>query len=744
MGITRRDFMRLSATAGGGLLIAGAWPRTTVAVEPAAAREPVRIGAFVRIEPDGRVIIGARGCEIGQGVKTSLPMLIAEELDVPWERVVVEQLPYGLRKDGDKYASLYGPQGAGGSTNIPEGYTPLRQVGAAARHVLVAAAAAQWNVPAESLRTDAGRVLDSDGRTLDYAQLAPAAARLPLPVEPLPLKSPERFRIIGTPTRGADVAEIVRGAPLYGLDQRLPGALVAVIARAPVGGATLKRLNDAAARRVRGVRSIHPIGGPAPRGQIPENLAAGVAVLANDTWSALQGRKALDVEWDDSAHPRDDANALLASARAAVDRAPTAVVQEHGDYAAAKARAARTYAASYAVPFLAHATLEPQNVMLDLREDRALLVGPLQSPGGASRLVAKLTGLPRERIEIRLTRSGGGFGRRLANDFVAEAVKVAQAAKQPIRLVWTREDDFTHDFYRPMGVHRLEAALAEDGQILGWRHHVASPGIKGRDAGLDADAPAWIGVHEKDEVPARLVPAWRHEYTALESSIPRGWWRAPLPTFIAFPVQSFIDEIAAETRQDPLDLRLRLLGTPREIEYAGHGGPRYDTGRLAKVLTLAAERVGWGRRMPEGHGLGIAAHFTFGGYAAHALEVQVRDRAVRVVRCACAIDVGQVVNPLGVEAQAAGGTLDGLGTALELAMQFEHGRARQQNFDAYPLLRMGDAPNVEVIVVRSSAPPSGAGEMGIPTVAPALASAIHAATGIRVRDLPLGPALRSA
>lgn len=742
MSVSRREFLRLSACSGGGLMLSAFLPRAVAAPATADVRTPVRLGAFVRIEPDGRVTIGARGCEIGQGVTTSLPMLIAEELDVPWERVVVEQLPYGIRKDGDKYAPLYGPQGAGGSTNIPEAYVPLRQAGAAVRHVLVAAAAAQWSVPAEALSTDSGRVLHPDGRTLEYAALAPAAARLTLPTEPLPLKSADRFRIVGQPTRAAHVADIVRGAPLYGLDQRVPGALVAVVARAPVGGATLKQLDDSAARRVRGVRGVYPIGGPAPRGQIVENLAAGVAVVADDTWSAMKGREALRIEWDESAHPRDDSAQLASAARAALERPGDAVVQEQGDYAAARAAAARTYAATYSVPFLAHATLEPQNALLDLREDRALLIAPLQSPGGASRLIAKLTGLPRERIEIRLVRSGGGFGRRLANDFVAEAVKIAQAAKRPIRLTWTRDDDFAHDFYRPLGVHRLEAALGASGEILGWRHHVASPGIKGRDAGLGAEAPPWIGVHEKDEFPARLVPAWRHEFTAIESSVPRGWWRAPLPTFIAFPVQSFVDELAHELRRDPLELRLQLLGPAREIEYAGHGGPKYDTGRLANVLRLAAERIGWGRGVPENHGLGIAAHFTFGGYAAHALEVQVRDGNVRVVRCACAIDVGQVVNPLGVRAQAEGGTLDGLSTALELAMTFDGGRARERNFDSYPLLRMADAPTVDVVVVDSRAAPSGAGEMGIPTVAPALANAIHAATGRRLRELPLGPDLR--
>lgn len=749
--LSRREFLQISTTTLGGFLATLGVPGIAHAQAAHAGRVGgAELGAFVRIEPDGRIVIGARGCEIGQGVRTSLPMLIAEELDVSWSRVTVEQLPYGLIAS-DKppgIASKYGPQGAGGSTSIPDAWEPLRQAGARVRWMLVQAAAQEWKADAATLSTGDARVLHPDGRALSYAQLAARAAKVVPPSEELPLKSAKRFQVIGRPVQVADGRDIVTGVAAYGLDAYLPNALTAVIARCPYFDGAVASVDDAAARRIPGVRNVIVLTAPKPDAALDRNLAAGVAVVADDLWSALKGRDALVIQWTRGPWAKDSTGALERRAHAALDVPLPAdspgIARRDGDFAAARASAARTVEARYTLPFLAHATLEPPSALVRLEPGRALLVASLQSPGDASRLISAMTGIPRLAIDIRLPRSGGGFGRRLESDFIAEAVLVAQAAKAPIKLVWTREDDLANDFYRPFGVHALTAALDARGMVTGWSHRVAATSRRWRAAGLE-EAPAWVACADPDGFPAGGVAAYVAEFVPLDFGLARGWWRAPLPTFVAFPVQSFVDEVAAASGRDPLALRLELLGAARELDYRDHGGPKLHTGRLAAVLRRAAEAIGYGRALPRRHGIGLAAHFTFGGYAAHALEVAVSDDGeLAVRRCVCAIDVGQVVNPLGVEAQMMGGTIDGLSTALGLQITVKDGRIEQRNFTDYPLLRMAAAPEIEVHIIPSEAPPSGAGEMGIPTAAPALANAIFAATGTRIRKLPIGAQLRSS
>jgi isoquinoline 1-oxidoreductase subunit beta len=735
MSTSRRQFLQISLS--GGALLATvslpelAWGNT----EPTSGGVP--LGVFVRIHPDNTVLIGARGCEIGQGVRTSLPMLIAEELDVPWEQVTVEQLNYGIvaGKEPGQFTSPYGGQGAGGSTNIPEGWTFLREAGAQIRALLISAAAQQWGVETSALTTREGAVRHGDGRSLTYGALAARAAAMPLPSGPFTLKKHEDFRVIGKPTRVADAADIVSGRARYGSDARMPGMVHAVIARCPYFEGRLKSFDDSAAKRVRGVRAVVPIETTKPGERITANLSAGVAVVADNTWAAIQGRNALKIEWEPGPWAADSTQALEARCRAAL--AADAGVQQgrsDGDVGATFA-GARVVQADYKVPFLAHSTMEPPNATIHITGDRVKLIASLQSPGGASRMISAMTGIPRLNIDIELPRSGGGFGRRLFNDFVGEAVQIAKVVQRPVKLLWTREDDLQNDWFRPFGVQRLRAAADGQGRVVAWSHRVAATGMKFRgDYGEDPD---WLGVLDVDGFPAACLPNYRSEFVNVDFGLTRGWWRAPLPTFAAFATQSFVDELALALKRDPLELRLQLLGEPRDLKYRDHGGPTFNTGRLAAVLQEAARRIDYGRKLPHGRGIGLACHFTFGGYTAHAMEVSARGDGWRIERCVCVSDVGTVVNPMGVIAQLQGGTVDGISTAAGLEITVRDGRVQQRNFNDYPLLRMPEAPAVETHLMPSTLPPSGAGEMGIPSAAPALANAIHAATGRRLRDLPL-------
>ena len=743
--LDRREFLKVSLTSSGALLLVPAFVREAPAADAPPAGPANPLGVYVRIEPDNRVVIGARCPEIGQGVKTSLPMILAEELDVAWVQVVVEQLPLGVViKAGSPPAWKWGPQGAGGSTSVSTAWGDLRQVGAQGRWLMRAAAAKRWNTNLTEVRTDAGFVIHSDGRRASYGELAARAVALQLPVEPLPLKSPGEYRIVGRPQRVVDAVDIVTGRARYGLDVREPGALVAVIARCPYFDGDIERFDDSAAKRVPGVRAVVVVPGPKPGEPITANLATGIAVVADDTWSALKGREALQVTWRQGPHAAESSASLDAQC-AKLLAGEGRVVRNDGDFDAVRSAARRVVEARYRVPFVSHCPLEPQNAFVHVEKDRARVVAPVQMPSGAARAVVAVTGLPREAVQVEMTRVGGGFGRRLTADYVAEAAIVSKLTGSPIRLVWTREDDLQHDFFRPFGHHQLIAALDEGGRVTGWTHRLASaskhyrrPDVKPEDL--------WMPELYPDDFPARLVPNLRLEWFDVQSGIARGSWRAPAHTANAFVVQSFLDEVAHAVRRDPLALRLEMLGEDREFDYAQHGGPKFSTARLRGVLQKVAKEIGWGRKLPPRRGLGLAAHFTFGGYAAHAMEVEVtRDGDLRFHRVVCAVDVGQPVNPLGIQAQMEGGTIDGLSTALNLETTIEGGRVVQRNFADFPLMRMAEAPErIEVHIVPSAVSPVGCGEMGIPTAAPALTNAIFAACGVRLRNLPIREQLREA
>ena len=714
----RRDFLQVTATAAGGLLVLGALPRTMHGLAGGS------LGAFVEIGPDGVVTIAAKNPEIGQGVKTALPLIVAEELDVAWERVRVVQADLDRR---------YGDQYAGGSDAVSENFDRLRQAGATARHLLVAAAAARWGVAADSCRTELGTVIhEATGRRLGYGGLAAEAARLPVP-EKVPLKPRSAYRLLGTRIRATDQPAIASGRVTYGIDARAPGMLRASVLHPPFGH-RLASLDSAAAERIAGVKRVVRID-PLPS---PLHLRQGVAVVADSTWAAIQAVHALQATWERAPGPPVDSEAIRDAMHQAVLR-PSEPVRNEGDVDRALAGAARVVEATYELPFLAHVPMEPINCLADVRPGQAEVWGPMQDPDGVRDLTARVTGIPITAITVHMTRAGGGFGRRLMSDYGAEAAYLSKAMGAPVQVLWTREEDLSQDFFRPCAVHRLRAGLDAGGRVIAWDHHLANPS---RYAYAENGQPPVVSELYPDDFPAGFIPDYRLAYTHIPCGIPGGAWRSTLHSSNAFAVQSFVDELARATGKDPLTLRLELLGPPRRLDYKGHGGPVFDTGRLAGVLRLVAEKAGWGSPLAAGRARGLAGHFTFGSYAAHVVEIARAPEGFRVERVVVAVDCGLVVNRSGAEAQVQGAVLEGISAALYGGVTVEGGRVRETNFDRYRLTRMREAPRVETWFVSSEAPPSGLGEPPLPPVAPALASAVFALTGERPRRLPLitGPA----
>ncbi len=735
-GFSRRKFLIVGASASGALLVGWRLGHAQPALPYLGAQlEPQDLGPFIRIDKDGSVTIGARGCEVGQGVKTSLPMLIAEELDIDWSQVRVEQLPFGYVETDSGPSDKYGNQGVDGDANAAA-WQDLREAGAVARWLLLVAASAAWNLPAGQLHTQSGSVIAPDGRKLGYGALIAAAAALDPPQDPIALKQTTQFHIVGQPTASVDARDIVTGQSEFGIDAYLANALVAVMQRCPHLDGSLDKLDDAAARKLPGVRDVIVIPGPKPGTAFDGPLATGVAVLADDTWTALKGRNLLKIDWKPGPWSAESSAALLANANALLDKNQNGVVlRNDGDFALARKQAHASLDARYELPFLAHTTLEPPNALINVEKDKVLLVAGLHDPDGASRILHDITGVARDKIEIRLPRSGGDSGRRLKNDFVAEAALISKAAGKPVKLLWTREDDLQHDFYRPFGVQALSATLDRKKKLTGWSHRCAATPRNYRDAAMQGQ-PIFAGCMQADALPAGLIANLEQTFFAVPSGMPRGDWRGSGESFHAFATECFLDEISVATKQDAVKLRLDLLGTPRLLH------PGLDTGRLAAVLTLAADAINWSDKRRDGHGLGIACHAAAGAYASHAFEVSVQGNDLLIHRAVCAVDIGRTLNPLNVQAQIMGGTLDAVSTALHLAITLKGGKIQQRNFPDYPPMRMTQSPqSVEVHIVESSADPVDCTDVGVAGAAPALANAIYAATTVRVRKLPLMPEL---
>jgi isoquinoline 1-oxidoreductase subunit beta len=729
--LTRRSFLRASAVAGGGLLLSGFW-ETVEAAEPTAgktrAQDPT-LNAFVRIHPDGTVTIAAKNPEIGQGVKTMLPMLIADELDVEWKRVRIEQV--GL--DTTKYKN----QWSGGSQAVPNNWEQMRQVGAAGRSMLVTAAARKWKIPAAECTTAKGKVHHrKSGRSLAYGALASAAASVPPPdLASVKLKDPSEFTIIGTPIPGVDNHAIVTGKPIFGIDVTVPGMRHATFVKCPVFAGKVKSANLDEIRAMPGVLKAFVVEG----GTTLNELLPGVAIVADGFWQVQSARKKLEVSWDEGETSKQSTEAFDARAAELAKQPPHHTLRNDGDVKAALARASKVVTAEYSYPFIAHASLEPQNTTARFADGKLEIWAPTQTPEDGREIVAKTLGIKEEAITVHLIRAGGGFGRRLQNDYMVEAAWIAREAGVPVKLLWTREDDIQHDFYRPGGYHHFSAGLDAGGALTCFRDHHITFGTMEKYAPSAAMSDA--------EFPARFLPDVALEDSVMPLGAPTGALRAPRSNAISFAVQSFLDEVALAAGKDPLEFRRTLLSrtpTPPQPPKGSPPGtkpsPALDPARMLGVLDLVAEKSGWGRQeLPRGTGMGIAFYFSHRGHFAEVAKVSVSKKGeLRIEKVWVAGDIGSVIiNPSNAENQAQGAALDGISEALGQEITFVAGRTKQSNFHEYPLMRIHQAVPVEVHFRKTDFPPTGLGEPALPPVIPALCNAIFAATGKRVRSLPL-------
>lgn len=716
--IDRRSFLKLTGIAGTGLILGFSFKAGANPLSPQSVGEFVPNG-FVRIATDGTITLYSKNPEIGQGIKTAVPMIIAEELDADWQTVQIAQAPIN--------EAYYGRQSAGGSQSIPTSWNPARKAGAVARAMLVSAAAAKWNVPVVECRTEASMVVhNSSDRRLHYGELAATASTLPLPdAETIPLKKRSEYKLLGKRISGVDNHKLVTGQPLFGIDTVLPGMLYASYEKCPATGGKVRSANLDEIKSLPGVKDAFVLEG---NGNVSE-LMPGVAIVADSTWAAFSARKKLKVEWDESMASRNSWSAAVREAQALAAAAGKDTLVNIGDVASAYKNAARVHEAFYSYPFVSHAPLEPQNCTVWVHDGAAEIWAPTQRPQQVVTSVAGILGLPEEKVQLYQIRAGGGFGRRLMNDYMCEAAAIAQRVSAPVKLQWTREDDMQHDFYRVGGFHSFKAGLDQSGKLTAWEDHF----ITFSD---EKNQPVSGGNMPESEFPMPLLDHARLTQTMMPLKIPTGPWRAPRSNSIAFAVQSFIDELARTAGRDHLEFLLEIMGEPRWLKEGDANA--LNTGRAASVIRLAAKQAGWGRNLPQGRGLGLAFHFSHAGHFAEVAEVSVdANKKLTVHKITVAADVGPIINLSGAENQVQGSVIDGMSTMLGLGLSIENGRIQETNFNQYPLLRFKHAPEVAVHFIESDFPPTGLGEPGLPPAAPAICNAIFAACGIRVRELPL-------
>jgi isoquinoline 1-oxidoreductase beta subunit len=712
--------------------------------QQAPAPPPLDPTAFIRIAADGTVTLVSRNPEIGQGVKTMLPMLIAEELEVDWKSVKVEQADFDPK---------YGLQTTGGSRASSNNFIPMQQVGAVGRQMLIAAAAKTWGVPESECYAANGRVYHrTTDRALGYGQLAATAASLPVPdLKSVQLKNASAYKVIGQWTPGVDVPDITTGKPIYSIDLTLPGMLFAVYQKCPVYGGKPLSANLDEVKKLPGVRHAFIVQSSLQVGPVMQGdpgLEPGIAIVADTWWQAQSARQKLKVQWDEGPAADQSTQGFAQRAQELSQQPPQRTLKTDGNVDDALKNAAKSIEAAYSYPFISHAPLEPRNCTAHFKDGKLEIWSNTQQPARGRALTAKILGIPETDITIHLLRAGGSFGRGLTNDYMVEVSSIAKTIGVPVKLLWSREDDMTHDYYRPAGFHFLKGAVDSSGNLIAWRNHFVSFG--------DGDTFAPAASIAPTEFPSGFVPNYGMYSSVMPLRLKTGALRAPGANSQAFVMQSFIDELAHAAGKDPLQFRLDLLAAPGNAMVPGAAKPKvenepastasgarqqvYNAARMRSVVQLAGAKSGWGkRRLPKGTALGVAFHYSFQGYFAHVAEVSVTgNNAIKVNKLWVCGDVGsQIVNPSGAEAQVQGAVVDGLSELMSQEITLERGRVVQTNYNQHPLLRLRQAPQVEVHFVKSDYAPTGLGEPALPPVIPAVCNAIFAVTGQRIRSLPL-------